>query len=216
MNQRSNTKVNKKEMLRWGHGIRANPDFAHEQILNAALACFQKYSLQETCMGKIAQEAKVTRTTIYRHFQSRNEVLLELIFRELYRVLDKVQNQIPTESSFAEFVVETLVVTDEEIRLSPIFELIVTESAMLMERIYGYGDEMLEVTAVHFRPRFDIAKAAGELQPDIEYEEFISWLYHIGASLILIPSDAQTSRQLRPMLWRYLIPAIIKAEHLQK
>lgn len=202
----------KKESLRWGQGMRADSDFAREQILNAALDCYQKYTLQGTRMEQIAIEAKVSRTTIYRHFQNRNDVVMAVIFRELYGVLDAIRDQISKQSTFAEFIVETLAVADEKIRLSPIFDLIVKESAMLVEKIHAYGSEMLAIGAVYFRARFDVAKAAGELQPNIEYDAFISWVGHISTSLILMPSSTQNSDGLRSMLWRYLIPAIIRPE----
>lgn len=204
----------KKDTLRWGSGMRADSDFAREQILNAALDCYQKYTLQGTRMEQIALEAKVSRTTIYRHFQNRNDVVMAVIFRELYGVLDTIRDQISKQSSFAEFIVETLTVADEKIRLSPVFELIVKESAMLTERIHAYGSEMLAIGAVYFRARFDIAKTAGELQPGIEYDDFISWVGHVGASFILLSPDAQTSERLRSMLWRFLIPSVIRAEAL--
>ena len=209
--------ANKKELLRWGNGMRANPDFAREQILNAALDCYKKLTIHGTGMADIAREAKVTRATIYRHFENRNDVILAVIFRELGGVLDTIKDDVSKELSFAEFVVEMLAVANEKIRISPIFELIVNESAMLLERIHGYGTELLATSAVYFRTQFEIAKAAGELQPDLEYGEFVRWLYHVGVSFILIPSDVQTSGEMRPMLWRYLIPAIIREEkHLQK
>lgn len=204
----------RKEALRWGNGMRADSDFAREQILNAALDCYQKYTLQGTRMEQIALEAKVSRTTIYRHFQNRNDVVMAVIFRELYGVLDTIRDQISKKSTFAEFIVETLAVADEKIRMSPIFDLIVKESAMLVERIHAYGSEMLAIGAVYFRARFEVAKAAGELQPGIEYDDFISWVGHIGASFILLSPDTQTSEGLRPILWRYLIPAIIRPEAL--
>lgn len=202
----------KKETLRWGVGMRADAESAREKILDAALSCYQKYTLEETCMKLIAQEAKVTRQTIYRHFPSRDDIVLNLIIRDLNTVLDTIYDQIPTEYSFAEFVVETLAVVDEKIRQSPIFELIVRESAMLMERIQGYGTQIVAVSGVYFRDRFNAAKSAGELLPHVEYDEFVSWLYHVGASFILLPPDAQMSGGIRPILWRYLIPAIVRAE----
>lgn len=212
MSQPSNVATSKKETLRWGNGMRADCDFARDQILTAALACYQKYTLQGTRMEQIANEAKVTRTTIYRHFQNRNDVVLGVIFRELYSVLDTIRDQISKKSTFAEFIVETISAADEKIRQSPIFDIIVKESAMLMERIHTYGTEMVAIGAVYFRARFDVAKAAGELQPDIEYEEFISWVCHVSASFILLSPNTQNSKELRPMLWRYLIPGIIRPE----
>ncbi|MFT3931190.1 MAG: TetR/AcrR family transcriptional regulator [Spongiibacteraceae bacterium] len=205
----------KKETLRWGVGMRANTESAREKILDAALSCFQKYSHQETCMKQIAQEAKVTRQTLYRHFESRDDIVLHVIIRELTKVLDTIRDLLPTQSTFAEFVVETIAVADEKIRLSPVFELIVHESAMLTTRIHGYDTQMMIVSSLHFQDRFNAAKEAGELLPNTEYDSFVSWLYHVGASFILLPPDLHVTGGIRSMLWRYLIPAIIRPEVLK-
>ena len=197
---------------RWGAGIRADSDFAREQILNAALICYQKYTYQNTRMEQIAAEAKVSRTTVYRHFQNRDEVALGVIFRELYGVLDIIRAQVTTESSFAVFIVETLVIADARIRSTALLEIIMRESGILMERIKTYSSEVVSVVGVYFRARFDMAKAAGELRNGIEYEDFIDWVSHIGASFVLMPTEEYDPNRFRAKLWRYLIPAIVREE----
>jgi AcrR family transcriptional regulator len=196
--------------LRWGDGRRAAPDFAREQILDAALRCYQQFTYQEASMGQIAREAKVSRTTIYRHFENREEVVLGVITRELYKVIGVLGERVTSDASFGEFIVETLVLADEQVRSSPVFELLLRETSVLLSRVPSYTDEIVALTGAYFLDRFEAARAAGELRDGVEFSEFMDWLCHIGASYIIMSFG--DSGGFRAMLWRYLMPAVMREE----
>jgi len=198
--------------VRWGERRRADSDFAREQILDAALRCFQKNTLEKTRMAHIAHEAKVSRTTIYRHFRNRDEVVLGVVSRELNELIRMMREQIPSESSFAEFIVETLAFADEKIQHSPVLKLIVRETAVFMSRIQEYSAEIVVLVGMYFRSHFDTAKAAGQLREGIEFGELADWISHVGASFIMMATARRDPNVFRQKLWRYLIPAIVREE----
>lgn len=51
---------------------------AQARILNAALRCFARYGFTRTSMTDVAAEAEVSRTILYRHYQSREDVFRAL------------------------------------------------------------------------------------------------------------------------------------------
>lgn len=198
--------------VRWGDGRRADSDFARGQILDAALRCYQKNTLEKTRMEHIAREAKVSRTTIYRHFRNRDEIVLGVVFRELNALVAVMREQIASEASFAEFIVETLAFADERIQSSPVFALIVRETAVFMSRMQEYSGEIVVIASMYFRARFDAAKAAGQLRDGIEFDEFTDWISHVGASFIMMATTRRDPDAFRRKLWRYLIPSIMREE----
>jgi len=54
---------------------------AEARILNAALRCFARHGLLRTSMADIATEAGLSRTSLYKHFASREEVFSALCRR---------------------------------------------------------------------------------------------------------------------------------------
>ncbi len=55
---------------------------ARDRLLNAAERCFERLGLRRTTIDDIAQEAKVSRSTVYRYFDGRGDLLVSAYLRE--------------------------------------------------------------------------------------------------------------------------------------
>jgi AcrR family transcriptional regulator len=198
--------------VRWGEGRRADSEFAREQILDAALRCYQKNTFQKTRMEHIAREAKVSRTTIYRYFESRDEVLVGVVLRALHELLDFIGVRVAGVESFAEFIVETIAITVDQVPHSPLFNMLMSESDVVMDRIRVCNDQIFAATSEHIKPRFDAAFAKGELRKGVEFQQLLDWIIHMGSTFVLVPSAQCDAAGIRQMLWRYLAPSIVRDE----
>lgn len=198
-----------RDKVRWGNRRRADSDFAREQILDAALRCFETLTYQKTRMEHIASEAKVSRQTIYRYFPNRDDVVMGVIMRELYSFVELFQHQVNQSASFAEFVVETLAVADEAVQGSPVLALLLRETTVWFSRQHANLNDIFTLFDAYFRARFDVAKAAGELRDGIEFDTFTDWVSHVGASFMMVPR-LSNSCDFRYMLWHFLMPAIVQ------
>ena len=199
-------------VVRWGDGRRADSDFAREQILDSAWRCYKQNSVHKTRMDHIAREAKVSRTTIYRYFQNRHEVLMGVIIRALQTVNDQVFERVAATTSFAEFLVEVLVNEAELVPQSPVFSVLWDEEAVIMSRVkIGSGDIFIMMSK-YFRPRFDAAKAAGEVRDGLDFESCMNWIIHVLSAAVHGGSPLRGSPAWRQMLWWFLVPAIVREE----
>lgn len=198
--------------VRWGDGRRADSDFAREQILDAAWRCYQKNTVHKTRMEHIAREAKVSRTTIYRYFQSRDEVQTGVILRAVHELMDRLRERVEKSETFAEFLVEALVSTAEHVRHSSMFSMLQKEETELMSRVYGDSKDVFTIISEHFRPYFDAAKAAGELRNGLEFEPFMAWTLHVLSGYVIAVSPLRGLTEWREMLWRFLVPSIVREE----
>ncbi len=196
-------------VLRWGEGKRVDPDVAREQILDAALRCYQQNTFQKTRMEHIAREAKVSRTTIYRYFESRDDVLIGVVLRSLRELMDILRERVGAAPTFAEFVVETIAITIDYMPHLPLFEIVMKEGAAVIGRVHVSNNEVFGIAAMHFRTRFEHAAAAGELRSGIAFEQFMEWIIHMGSTFVLVPSARCEEKGIRQMLWRYMIPSIV-------
>jgi AcrR family transcriptional regulator len=72
------------------------PDAGHEgddvdaRILDAALAEFETYGLRRVSVEDVAKRARVARTTIYRRFTNKDQLLQAVILRECRRFLTTI------------------------------------------------------------------------------------------------------------------------------
>jgi TetR/AcrR family transcriptional regulator len=200
------------EAVRWGDGRRADSDFAREQILDAAWRCYKNNTFQKTRMEHIAREAKVSRTTIYRYFQNRDEVLAGVVLRALHDMIDQVRGRIAEPTSFDEFLVESLVSIAEEVPHSPVFSVLMLEETIIMSRMYIGSSPIFAIMSTYFKPRFEAARAAGELRDGVEFEQFMNWIIHVLSGYVLAVSPLRGSNEWREILRRFLAPSILREE----
>lgn len=182
---------------------------AREQILNAAIRCYQKSSFKKTSLEDIAQEANISRATIYRHFENRNEILVAvalIIVQDLKTLLDERVSKI---ISFDDFVVETIVVTFDQLPRIPFFYVMIKEPSLATGLTNNYNEKIFEIACDHFESRFEVARASGLLRSDMDFPRFIEWIIYLGSTFIGARSVQCSPAKLREMLRYFLVPGII-------
>jgi len=60
------------------------------RILDAAFACAERYGLARTTMADVAREARLSRQTVYRYFESKHDLVFALVLREEERIIAAV------------------------------------------------------------------------------------------------------------------------------
>lgn len=76
-------------------------------ILETALELFAEYGFHAASISQITQKAKISKGLIYNYFQSKNDILEEIIdqgFHEIHDLLDPNKDGILTEEEFIQFL----------------------------------------------------------------------------------------------------------------
>lgn len=202
---------------RWGDRRRADSDFAREQILDAAVACYQRTGVNKTTMEHIAREAKVTRTTVYRYFQSRGEVLNGVVMRATIIMVVELQQRVANARDFGNFIVEAAASAYELIPASPVLRLLLSEDAPVLQRVYVSSAEVLKLAAEFLRPRFEEAVELGEVHAGVELVSLADWIIHmVSAYLLTPPNPLCPTVDIRETFHRYLEPALVSNRSLPR
>lgn len=82
--------------------IRLSPEARREQLLDSAAVFIQRRGLSNFTMDALAKEAGVSNPLIYKYFDTRLELLQELLVREFDSYNNKVREQLADASSFEE------------------------------------------------------------------------------------------------------------------
>lgn len=196
--------------VRWGDGRRADSDFAREQILDAAWRCYQQNGIFKTSMEHIAREAKVSRTTIYRYFENRDEVLTGVVVKATNAMTMELAERVATTETFAEYLTETLVIVTEIVPTSPVFELMLTEPSAVLSRLCIDSEDLQLLGESFFRERFELAVKRGELRDGIELPQLTTWLLHVIASYVMAHPLKSAVREWRATVKQFLLPGIVK------
>lgn len=199
------------QQLRWGEEIPADLNDARRRLLDAAEACFAQFGVAKTTVEDVAAKAKVSRATVYRYFDGRDEVLLGVLLREAGRFLGKLDKRIKREADFATAIADGVLFTVAAVRADPHLALLFApDAAGITSEIAGASEALFEYNASFLRPRLEQASASGDLRPGLDVDDAAEWILRTILSLLsvkgpVVRSEAATRR----FLMTFLIPALV-------
>jgi TetR/AcrR family transcriptional regulator len=183
-----------------------------EVILAAARRCYLERGIADTGMREVAVEAGVARSTLYRYFPSRDEVLVAVVMREMIAVNAVIMDRLAGYSEPADIIVEGLILALGEIPRRPILNAVFVSAEDSRARrivwssnlIVEFGEQLLEHV---IQPALEL----GLLQERVPPEALTEWVYRILISLLTLPSNwSQSDDDLRTMLHGLLVPVLLR------
>jgi AcrR family transcriptional regulator len=195
---------------RWGSKERLANEDARERLLNAAEACFERYGLRRTTIDDVAREAKVSRSTVYRYFDGRGDLIVGAYMRESAAVNAKLRMLLDEPAPFVERLVKATLRSIAAIRRGKYLPLMLTpEGAVLASKAVTASTAFYESTRETMGPYLEQAKANGEVRTELDLDEFNEWMLRIVFSFAMIGSPSkQGEAHIRHMLETFLVPAI--------
>lgn len=188
------------------------PDAASDAILDAALVEFDRHGIRRVALEDVARRAGVSRTTIYRRFANRDDLVAAVMDRENARlfadIAEEVKSARPQSNPYVEAFTAAMLRSRSHRLLN---RMLLDEPALSLElarRHYGAAVGRLEqALQVIFPPGFTDrvgADAVHELAENI-------WRY--AMMLLLLPSGepVETAEQIRAFATRHFLPSLPEA-----
>jgi len=195
----------------WGHHPAEEADAARERIVDAAEAAMQRWGVARTRIDDIAAEAHCGRTTIYRYFGNRDNVIIEVVLRHGRRHLATLVDRLSTLPDNPNKIVEAVVLAVDIVRrdqhLSWAFRP--EESPSQIEGLADALHELATSTWLAFLRTDPTLKRA--LRPGVDPALAAEWILRIMLSYVSFPGRTGASRQaMRRQLRQLLVPALFK------
>jgi AcrR family transcriptional regulator len=169
----------------------------HERIIDAAERCFDRWGAAKTSIDDVANEAGLSRATVYRYFGNRSELITAVGIRAWDRASREWHATVANRLPGRERVVSALLWSRDWVLsfAEPSLAQALSESENF--RVYSH-DWYVALLA-------DMLDA-GELEGDIDVEGLAAWVVYIRNA---IWTDTTSSHdELRAMLTRYLLPTV--------
>ena len=84
---------------------RARSERTRENILDAALYCYQDQGINDTAMEDVARQAGVGRATLYRHFSNQEALLMEVMTRNVEQLQQVMASSLKSSTQPEEYFV---------------------------------------------------------------------------------------------------------------
>jgi AcrR family transcriptional regulator len=176
-----------------------------DRLYEAALVCIDRRGFRKTSMDDIAQEAGVSRPTVYTYFRSKKDVVLEVIVRQAADLLTDVKKKVGRRKGL-----------DRVIEAASLGALATVEHRYFRAFIDGgEATEWIAELSVHerfraveqafWRPILEEAIDLGEVRADRDVEEMIDWIVFQQFTLgIFAASLRLTERDIRERIAVYV------------
>lgn len=185
------------------------PDPTTEAILDAAVVEFEQHGFRRVALDDVARRARISRTTIYRRFSNKDQLIAAVIERENVRLFADIAAQLKSAGPQSNYYVEAFTLSILKFRRHRVLDRMLTDEPGLVIEIAGqhYGaaiERMAEALRVIFPDGF--AERIGE----DAVNELADTILRYAAMVLLLPSaqPLETADDIRAFARQHFLPSL--------
>ena len=184
-------------------------DATLEAILDAAVIEFERHGFRRVALDDVARRARVSRTTIYRRFTNKDELVSAVIERENVRLFADIAADLKEAGPQSNYYVEAFTLSILKFRRHRVLDRMITDEPGLVLELAGQHyaaaiERMADALRLIFPAGF--AERIGE-QAVVELADTI---LRYAAMALLLPSTQplETADDIRLFAARHFIPSL--------
>jgi AcrR family transcriptional regulator len=196
-------------------GALGEADAPVERILDAAADLMQLYGLTRWSMEDVAAHAAIGRTSVYRSFASRDDLVHAVLARELRGTVERITTAAAASPSVEEGIIEGALVGLAALRSSVVERLLQSDPATILPFLTTEAGPLVALTREMLTAQARAAGAAVDPEQAAELAEIVA---RLGLSFILtrdtvfpVEDDEALRRALRRLLRPVLAPLFTSA-----
>ena len=180
-----------------------------EAILDAALVEFERHGFRRVALDDVARRAGVSRTTIYRRFANRDELVAAVIERENLVLFADIATELKTAGPQSNYYVEAFTHSILRFRRHRVLNQMITEDpAMALELSHRHYGAVIERMAEALRVIFPagFADRIGERA----VTDLADTILHYAAMVLMLPSvqPLDTADDVRAFATTHFLPSL--------
>jgi AcrR family transcriptional regulator len=180
------------------------------RILDAAGRCIERRGNTQIRMAEVAEEAGMVRSTVYRYFPTRDDLVLGLVLLRVDAALAKLVRSLRFPRDARRSIPPMVLVPAESVVGNPLNEALFATESLALSTVLEVGSEQLvDLIALHFGPLFERWQADGEMYPDLDRREVARWI-HTAALVLLSPAwRGRTTAAKRRFVEQFVVRALV-------
>jgi AcrR family transcriptional regulator len=184
-------------------------DPATRAILDAAIVEFEQHGFRRVALDDVARRAGVSRTTIYRRFAGRDELVAAVIDRENAVLFAEIAEELKNRGPQSNYYVEAFTLSIMRFRQHRVLtRMLADEPGLMLELAHQHWDAAVERMAAALRVIFPdgFAERIGAQAVD----ELADTILRYAAMTLLLPSRQTllTADDVRAFATRHFLPSL--------
>ena len=183
------------------------------RILDSADSCFHRSSIDKTTMSNIITESGLARTTVYRHFPIKDDIIARLVLRDidyLVRYLDTIRAR---HVSIEDQLLETLAFIICEIGKRPVLAELFSQDPIRLNRLGLSNKIVMDYTHQATKPTYDLIKTGDRLRDNVSLADFSEWCGRVIMSFVITPHRYRDKpEQMRNYIQNFILPSMLRGD----
>jgi AcrR family transcriptional regulator len=180
-----------------------------EAILDAAIVEFERHGFRRVALDDVARRARVSRTTIYRRFSNKDELVAAVIERENVTLFADIAAELKQAGPQSNYYVEAFTLSILKFRRHRVMDRMITDDpALVLELGRQHHGAAIERIAEALRVIFPegFAERIGEHAVD----ELADTILRYAAMVLLLPSaqPLETADDIRAFAAQHFLPSL--------
>jgi TetR/AcrR family transcriptional regulator len=200
---------------RWGDDVTLLDEAeARRRLLIAAESCIVRRGSARIRMGEVAEVAGVVRSTLYRYFPTRAELIVGLFLSKIDAALAAVVAGLSDPTSAAESLPALVLDPLGFIQGSPVNEALFSAESRDLVASWELGSEPLfDAVYLHYGPLLERWQSDGQLHPDVDLRDVVRWIETLQLALLHPPWRGRSRDDQRSVLEQFLVRALVAPAH---
>jgi AcrR family transcriptional regulator len=180
-----------------------------EAILDAAVVEFERHGFRRVALDDVARRARVSRTTIYRRFANKDELVAAVIERENVRLFADIAAELKKAGPQSNYYVEAFTLSILKFRRHRVLDRMMTdEPGLVLEMAGQHYSAAIERMAEALRAIFPTGFA--ERLGERAVTELADTILRYAAMVLLLPSaqPLETADDIRAFATQHFLPSL--------
>lgn len=180
-----------------------------ERILRAAATCFRRWGVDKTSVGDIAAEAGMQRPQLYRHFESKEALIVETIVRSADELSRRRLREIPLQGPAAGIIADALVMGHEDFVADAFAMHLIGDGARTFLRLMTEKPAFRQAQLAWWSPVVTYGQERKEIRTDLSVDAIAGWFLISQISMAEYVELYPTSDAVRRHVTTFIIPAVL-------
>lgn len=188
----------------------AEYDAVRDRLVDAAESLVRERGVAGLRQDAVAERAGLSRSSVYRYFDSKDELVMAAVVRSTLRIGQQVIDAIGPDAGPEEFLVRGILDSVRAMAADPLHQALTVPSSTR---------RMTELSSAALRagvrplvePVFAAAEARGVRRPEVDRDDLVRWLQVVAIGLMESPGIVGSTAELEQLLRRMLVPSVVQA-----
>ncbi|KAA0109997.1 TetR/AcrR family transcriptional regulator [Mycolicibacterium sp. P9-22] len=181
-----------------------------ERIYRAAVASFDARGINRASMEKVAQQAGVSRQTVYFYFPDKVSLIAEVVLRHAREWLAEISEQLKGRPNGVQPIVEAMVLCVDGALRDTYLALLLRPTSDKLATALATMPAVREAQEALWYPLFRRARESGELRADLSDDDLMAWITLVGLAIMTHGSERGLDdlTKVESLLNQFMVPSL--------